>query len=186
MAISPETAHSFFYCTPISTVNNVMSGTGNMSMSVTLNALKMLKKLSSNAKNQYIVLFNLLIIRSSLRTKSLRCYMTWCGNLSNYREILKCCDWQIVPELYVTGSFQKTFFSLNSVSPMYLHLHRSEDDAGSMFYLLQHRADDTASRCLLCNVQQECLMNTWSIQDWWLCQLQCPSPPKGITKTAGF
>lgn len=86
--------------------------------------------------------------------------------------------------------FSEDFFSPNSVSPMYLHLNESEDDAGSMFYLLQHRVDDITSRCLLYNVQwpaqQECLMNTWSIRDWWLCQLQCPSPPKGITKTAGF
>lgn len=110
MAISPQIAHSFPYCTPISTMNNVIARTRNMS--VTPNALKMLKKLSSKARNQCIVLFNLLIIRSSLRTKSLRCYMTCCGNLSNYIEILKCCDWQtvIMAELYVIGSFQKTFF----------------------------------------------------------------------------
>lgn len=36
--------------------------------------------------------------------------MTRCGNLNNYMEILKCCAWQIVPELYTIGSFQKTFF----------------------------------------------------------------------------
>lgn len=154
MAISAQTAHSFPHCTPISTVNNVIAVTGNMSMSVTLNALKMIKKLSSNAKNQYIVLVNLLVIRSSLRTKSLRCYLTCCGNLSNYTEILKCCDWQFIPELYVIGSFQKTgFFPPNSVSPMYLYLNKSKDDAGSVFCLFQYRVDDTMSRCLLCNVQ---------------------------------
>lgn len=111
MAIPAQTAHSFPYCTPISTVNYVIAGTGNMSMSVILNAFKMIKKLSSNTKNQYIVLFNLLIIRSSLRTKSLRCYTTHCGNLSNYTEILKCSDWQFIPELYFIGSLKKTGFS---------------------------------------------------------------------------
>lgn len=165
MAIPPQTAHSFSHCTLISTTNNIIAGTGNMSMSVTLNALKMLKKLSLNAKNQYIFQFNLLIIRSSLRTKSLRCYVTRCGHLSNYTEILKCCDWQINPELYVIGCFQKTFFFLQTqFQSMYLHLHKSEDDAGSMFYLLQHRVDDITSRCLLYNVQwpaqQECLVHS--------------------------
>lgn len=136
MAISAQTAHSFPYCTPISTVNNVFAVTGNMSMSVTLNVLKMIKKLSSNAKNQYIVLVNLLIIRSSLRNKSLRCYLTHCDNLSHYTEILKCCDWQLIPELYVIGSFQKTaFFPPNSVSPMHLYLNKSKDDAGSIYVL---------------------------------------------------
>lgn len=57
------------------------------------------------------------------------------------------------------------FFPPNSVSPMYLYLNKSKDDAGSVFCLFQHRADDIMSRCLLCNVQwtaqQECLINTW-------------------------
>lgn len=63
-----------------------MAITANISVSVTLNVLKMAKTLSSEPKNQYIVLFNSLIIRSSLRTQSLRRYMTCWGNLSNYAD----------------------------------------------------------------------------------------------------
>lgn len=40
--------------------------------------------------------------------------MTCCGNLSNYIEIFKCCDWQFIPELYLIGSFQKTVFFLQT------------------------------------------------------------------------
>lgn len=67
---SAQTSHWFPYCTLNGVVNNVTAVMVNMSMSVTLNALKMTKKLSSKTKNQYIVPLNLLIIRSSLRTKS--------------------------------------------------------------------------------------------------------------------
>lgn len=140
---SAQTAHLFPYSTLNSTVNNVLAVTVNMSMSATLNDLKMTKKLSPKPKNQYIVLFNLLIIRSSVRTKSLRCYMTCWGNLSNYTEILKCCGWKLIPELYVTGSPEDCFFP-NSISPTM---------QGLCFICWNHWVADTMSRYLLYNAQ---------------------------------
>lgn len=130
---SAQAAH--FHIAHWTSLNNVTAVTVNMRRPVTLNALKMAKKWSSGPKNQYIVLFNLLIIRSSLRTTSSRCYMTCWGNLSNYTEILKCCGWKLFPELYVTGSSEGSFFPQlnfsNAVIP-----ERQQGWCRAMFYLL--------------------------------------------------
>lgn len=68
--------------------------------------------------------------------------MTCWGNLNNYTEILKCCGWKLIPELYVIGS-----------SPMYLYPNDSKDDAVHVLICCNHGAADTTSRYLLYNVQ---------------------------------
>lgn len=134
-----------------------------MSMSATLNALKMTKKLSSRPKNQYIVPFNLLIIRSSLRIKSLRCYMMCWGNSSNYTEILKCCGWKLIPELHVIGSSEDCCFPQLNFTNVFI-VNDSKDDAVRVFICCNHWVAATRSRYLLYNVQwpapRERLLNT--------------------------
>lgn len=86
------------------------------------------KKNSLKPKNQYIVPFNLLITWSSLRSKPLWRYMMLWGNLNNCIEILKCCVWKLILELFVTSSSEDFFFfSPNSISPMYSYIKYLKD-----------------------------------------------------------
>lgn len=112
------------------------------------------KKNSLKPKNQYIVPFNLLITWSSLRSKPLWRYMMLWGNLNNCIEILKCCVWKLILELFVTSRSEDFFFFFPKLNFTYVFIHKIfEGLCNGCFICSNHWVADILSRYFVYNIQ---------------------------------